>query len=48
MYLERQGALPAGEVLKALYSASLPIRDVETRRSRLEEVMLRVLHAGAQ
>jgi ABC-2 type transport system ATP-binding protein len=43
VYLERPGARPAGEVLKALYAASLPITEVETRRSRLEEVMLRVL-----
>jgi ABC-2 type transport system ATP-binding protein len=45
-YVERTGARTAGEVLQDLYAASLPILDVETRRARLEEVMLRVLHSG--
>jgi ABC-2 type transport system ATP-binding protein len=43
VYLERPGARPANDVLRELYAAALPIAEVETRRARLEEVMLRVL-----
>ncbi|HET9451460.1 MAG TPA: ABC transporter ATP-binding protein [Aggregicoccus sp.] len=42
-YVERDGAAPAGELLRALYAAGVPVADVETRRSRLEDVMLEVL-----
>ncbi|MGQ0507166.1 MAG: ABC transporter ATP-binding protein [Myxococcaceae bacterium] len=46
-YTERTGRPSAGDVLKALYSAQLPVSEVETRRSRLEDVLLMVLHAAA-
>jgi ABC-2 type transport system ATP-binding protein len=42
-YVERAGQPPSSEVLGALYGASLPVLDVETRRSRLEDVFLSVL-----
>jgi ABC-2 type transport system ATP-binding protein len=41
--VERAGAAPGGELLRALYAAGVPVADVETRRSRLEDVMLEVL-----
>ncbi len=44
VYTEREGRPSAGEVLRALYSAQLPVSEVETRRSRLEDVLLMVLH----
>ncbi len=43
LYIERNGRPHAGEVLKMLYAANLPVEDVETRRSRLEDVLLLVL-----
>jgi ABC-2 type transport system ATP-binding protein len=46
-YLERPGTRPAGEILRELYAAGLPIREVDSRRSKLEEVMLRILHDRA-
>ncbi|MBF5043405.1 ABC transporter ATP-binding protein [Aggregicoccus sp. 17bor-14] len=42
-YVERSGGAPAGELLRALYAAGVPVADVETRHSRLEDVMLEVL-----
>jgi len=36
----------SGRVLGALYSAGLPIRDVETQRPRLEEILIEVLRSG--
>jgi len=42
-YVEREGCAPAGELLRALYAQGLPISDVETRRSRLEEVLIEIL-----
>ncbi len=48
VYVERPGGQPAGEVLSRLYAASLPIADVETRGSRLEDVLLFVLRGGAR
>jgi ABC-2 type transport system ATP-binding protein len=44
-YVEREGLPPFGEVLRALYAAGLPVAEVETRRSRLEDVLLHILHA---
>jgi ABC-2 type transport system ATP-binding protein len=41
--VERDGAAPAGELLGALYAAGVPVAQVETRSSRLEDVMLEVL-----
>ncbi|NTX05308.1 ABC transporter ATP-binding protein [Myxococcus sp. CA051A] len=42
-YVEREGVAPAGDLLRVLYAEGLPIADVETRRSRLEDVLLEVL-----
>jgi ABC-2 type transport system ATP-binding protein len=42
-YVEREGSAPAGELLRALYRQGLPISDVETRRSRLEDVLIEIL-----
>ncbi|MCP3098259.1 ABC transporter ATP-binding protein [Myxococcus sp. K15C18031901] len=47
-YVEREGAAPGGDLLRALYSEGLPIADVETRRSRLEDVLLEVLRGKPQ
>ena len=46
-YVERAGQPPSSEVLGALYGAALPVLDVETRRSRLEDILLSVLHRKA-
>ncbi|MGA9526001.1 MAG: ABC transporter ATP-binding protein [Myxococcaceae bacterium] len=45
-YRERTGCPPSGEVLRALYEGGLPVRDVETRLPRLEDILLQVLRAG--
>lgn len=42
-YLERPGQPASVEVLGALYAAGLPVAEVETRRSRLEDILLFVL-----
>jgi ABC-2 type transport system ATP-binding protein len=42
-YTERAGARPTGEVLQALYSAGVPVAEVETRAAKLEEILLHVL-----
>ncbi|MDY7225972.1 ABC transporter ATP-binding protein [Hyalangium rubrum] len=42
-YLEREGSAPAGDLLRVLYAQGLPISDVETRRSRLEDVLIEIL-----
>ncbi len=47
VYTEREGARPTGEVLRALYQESLPIAEVETRRARLEDVLLLVLRQSS-
>jgi ABC-2 type transport system ATP-binding protein len=44
VYIERNGRPRASEVLRALYAAGLPVAEVETRASRLEDVLLDVLH----
>jgi ABC-2 type transport system ATP-binding protein len=46
-YVERAGQPPSSEVLGALYAASLPVLDVETRRSRLEDILLSVLRKAS-
>ena len=46
LYTERSGRPHAGEVLRMLYAAHLPVEDVETRRSRLEDVLLLVLRGN--
>jgi len=47
-YSEKEGRPACGEVLRELYSAGLPVRDVETRRSRLEDVLIDILHGKVQ
>jgi ABC-2 type transport system ATP-binding protein len=42
-YIEREGTPPSGELLRALYAQGLPISDVETRRSRMEDVLIEIL-----
>jgi len=42
-YVERTGQPTSSEVLGMLYAGSLPVLDVETRRSRLEDILLSVL-----
>jgi len=42
-YVERVGQPTSSEVLGTLYAAALPVLDVETRRSRLEDILLSVL-----
>jgi ABC-2 type transport system ATP-binding protein len=44
VYTERAGAPSTGSVLSQLYASGLSIVEVETRRSRLEDVLLEVLH----
>lgn len=46
VYTERPGSAQAAEVLRALYAAGFPVREVETRASRLEDVLIEVLHGG--
>jgi ABC-2 type transport system ATP-binding protein len=43
---ERNGHPSTGAVLQALYRAGVPVLDVETRASRLEDVLLEVLRGG--
>ena len=43
-YVERRGRLSAADVLRLIYAERLPVADIETRRSRLEDVLLMVLH----
>jgi ABC-2 type transport system ATP-binding protein len=46
VYTERPGHPGTGEVLRGLYAAGLPIQEVETRASKLEDVLIEVLHGG--
>jgi ABC-2 type transport system ATP-binding protein len=47
-YIEREGSAPGGELLRALYAQGLPITEVETRRSRLEDVLIDILRGRSQ
>jgi ABC-2 type transport system ATP-binding protein len=47
-YVEREGTPPSGELLRVLYAHGLPIADVETRRSRLEDVLIEILRGRPQ
>ncbi|MBN1206692.1 MAG: ABC transporter ATP-binding protein [Myxococcaceae bacterium] len=47
-YVEREGTPPSGELLRELYAQGLPISDVETRRSRLEDVLIEILRGRPQ
>ncbi len=44
VYTERPGHPRAAEVLHALYASGLPVQEVETRASKLEDVLIEVLH----
>jgi ABC-2 type transport system ATP-binding protein len=46
VYTERPGHPGVGEVLRGLYAAGLPVQEVETRASKLEDVLIEVLHGG--
>jgi ABC-2 type transport system ATP-binding protein len=43
---ERNGHPRAGEVLRQLYRSGFPVVDVDTRASRLEDVLIEILHGG--
>jgi ABC-2 type transport system ATP-binding protein len=43
---ERNGTPSAGEVLQELYRNGFPVLEVDTRASRLEDVLIEILHAG--
>jgi ABC-2 type transport system ATP-binding protein len=45
---ERNGTPSAGEVLQELYRNGFPVMEVDTRASRLEDVLIEILHAGDQ
>ncbi|MDC0711135.1 ABC transporter ATP-binding protein [Stigmatella sp. ncwal1] len=47
-YVEREGNAPAGALLTSLYGQGLPISDVETRRSRMEDVLIEILRGRPQ
>jgi ABC-2 type transport system ATP-binding protein len=42
-YPEREGCAPAGDILRTLYAQGLPVSDVETRHSRLEDILIDIL-----
>lgn len=42
-YAERPGARPSGELLRLLYTQGLPVGGVETRSSRLEDILIDIL-----
>ena len=42
-YGEREGGVPGGDVLRLLYTHGLPVDTVETRSSRLEDILLEIL-----
>ena len=46
VYTERPGHPAVGDVLRGLYAAALPVQEVETRASKLEDVLIEVLHGG--
>jgi ABC-2 type transport system ATP-binding protein len=43
-YVERPGKTPIAQVIAQVYRAELPVVELETRRPRLEEILLQVLH----
>ncbi len=47
IHVERRDGLTATEVLARLYGAGLPVSEVETRRSRLEDILIGVLKGAA-
>ncbi|HYR55207.1 MAG TPA: ABC transporter ATP-binding protein [Myxococcaceae bacterium] len=47
-YVERKGRPSVGEILRLVYAEQLPVDDIETRRARLEDVLLMVLRGRAR
>ena len=45
---ERNGRPSAGEILKRLYDAGLGVLEVDTRASRLEDVLIEILRGGGE
>ena len=45
---ERNGTPSAGEVLQELYRNGFPVLEVDTRASRLEDVLIEILHGGGE
>jgi len=45
---ERNGTPSAGEVLQELYRNGFPVQEVDTRASRLEDVLIEILHGGGE
>jgi ABC-2 type transport system ATP-binding protein len=45
---ERNGRPRAGEILKRLYDAGLGVAEVDTRASRLEDVLIEILRGGGE
>jgi ABC-2 type transport system ATP-binding protein len=43
VYVGREGCAPGSALLRALYTQGLPVCDVETRHSRLEDILLDIL-----
>ena len=46
-YPEREGTLPGGDILRALYTQGFPVGSVETRNPRLEDILLEILRGHA-
>jgi len=42
-YPERDGGVPGGDILRTLYLQGLPVSTVETRHSRLEDILIEIL-----
>jgi len=42
-YPEREGCAPGGDILRTLYTQGFPVGDVETRHSRLEDILIDIL-----
>ena len=42
-YPERDGGLPGGDILRALYTQGFPVGGVETRNPRLEDILIEIL-----
>jgi ABC-2 type transport system ATP-binding protein len=45
---ERNGTPSAGEVLQQLYRSGFPVAEVDTRASRLEDVLIEILRVGRE
>jgi ABC-2 type transport system ATP-binding protein len=47
-YVERKARPSIGEILRLVYAEQLPVDDIETRRARLEDVLLMVLRGPSK